>query len=152
MAEDADAALDYLVNTRHIPLSRIIPYGQTLAVSLAENLTVAHPGLAAIILENPDLTAAQRQFDAASTRLLPMHLLVRDRFDPRQPLPALTLPKFLIAGGPGGPPALFFSPLDFYKAAPFPKRTVSLPTIRSETQFTEALNSFLEEYVTATKH
>jgi pimeloyl-ACP methyl ester carboxylesterase len=98
MAQDTAAALDYLTATRHIPAHSIIPFGEGLAAALAASLAAQHPELPAVILSNPVPDPAAIAAAARPTRLIPVRLLFRNRFDIATPLSTLTTPKLLIAG------------------------------------------------------
>ncbi len=128
MAEDAAAALDYLVNTRHISAVTIIPYGVGLGASLAGRLAQAHPELPALIIDNPNLAAADALERDPRARFLPMHLLLNNRFDLVRPLATFIRPRLLITGGPGdSDPSRDHANAAFFASLPSPKLTVELP-------------------------
>lgn len=91
--EDAEAALAYLTNTRHIPVSSIILVGRDLGANLAIETASAHPDLAGVILEQPlDLPTAAI-FNDPRARLVPARLLVRDRWDTDSAASNLLIPS-----------------------------------------------------------
>ncbi len=95
MNQDADAALAYLADTRHLPAHSMIIYGTGLGAPVAVSTAARHPETAALILENigPDtltLFAADTR-----TRILPVRLLTSDRFDPTETLKTLQTPQAL---------------------------------------------------------
>ncbi len=101
MMQDAQAALDYLVTTRHMPARDIIPMGSGLgASSLPLQLAHDHPGLPAVILDHPDPNPAATAVAARPSSLIPVRLLFGNRFAIAAPLTSLKTPKLLIAGGP----------------------------------------------------
>jgi pimeloyl-ACP methyl ester carboxylesterase len=161
MAEDAAAALDYLVGTRHIAASGIIPYGQGLGAALAARLAVAHPELPAVIVENPDPDAYRRATHDSRAGLLPMSLLLQERFDIAAALDAVRQPKLLLADSPYTPvpPARIATNQALFRAVPDPKFIVTFDNavsggmpyyaIDSEHDYVRAVTRFLDEYVAA---
>ncbi len=148
MTEDTAAALDYLVNTRHLAVQSIVPYGVGLGASLAASLVKAHADLPALIVDDPDLGAATRELEERRASLLPMRLLIRDRFDVAPTLAALKTPKLVIArdaatSSPqnGGAQEQFFSTLSD------PKRFVRLTLSDATTAYLAAVSGFLHDYV-----
>ena len=128
MTEDSTAALDYLTDTRHLASSAIVPYGVGLGAPLAASLAVSHPGLPALILDNPDADAAARVLQDNRSRLMPVRLLIRDRFDLATPLQQFRGPKLLLVGGPGEThPELDARTGTFFRSLADPKYIVTLP-------------------------
>jgi uncharacterized protein len=91
--EDAESALQYLTGTRHIAATSIILDGKTLGADLALELAAAHPELAGVVLESPLEAPMNAIFDDPRARLVPAHLLVRDRFDATHAAAALKVPS-----------------------------------------------------------
>ena len=148
MTEDTAAALDYLVNTRHIPPATIVPYGLGLGAALATDLANAHPELPALIVDQPDPEAYARIATDAQSRLLPMHLLLRDRFDIHSALAASHKPKLLLADSAFGAPAPHLSAIhQLFIQAPDPKLTVFFQHTGSEEDYLAAIHRFLDEYI-----
>ena len=129
MTEDANAALDYLTGTRHLAPAAILPYGVGLGAALAASLTVSHPELPALVLDNPDPDAAVRVLEDNRSRFMPVRLLIRDRFDLASPLQQFRGPKLLLIGGPGDlRPNLDARTGGFFRSLPDPKYIVTLPS------------------------
>lgn len=148
MTEDAAAALDYLINTRHIAPATIVPYGVGLGAALAAALMKAHPELPAVILDNPDPDAGSRPLRESRSRLIPMKLLLQDHFDLRGPLAALHRPKLLITGGDASKSAEQMAVTQrLFESAPDPKMSVSLPAGDHNAAFDAYLTRFLDEYL-----
>jgi pimeloyl-ACP methyl ester carboxylesterase len=150
MEEDAAVALDYLLYTRHIPAGRIVPYGVGLGGVLAADLAAAHPELPAVVIDQPRPDAYYQMVDAQQSRLLPMHLLVRDRFDIGAALAGVHQPKLLLGRdsdvrSPAGVPSV----AEVLRNAPGPKTTVSATAFKPLTgdQYLSALHRFLDESV-----
>jgi len=149
MAEDASAALDYLVNTRHIPNQQVAAYGEGLGCSLAAHLASSQR-LPAIIIDNPDPDAYTRAISGNKSRLLPMHLIVRERFDIRTALMSSTLPQLLFANSPlpGGGDRTATNQAMF-RAVSGAKMTVTFGPGDSGAAYIQSVTRFLDEYVPA---
>jgi hypothetical protein len=145
MTEDAAAALQYLLNTRHLNASAIIPYGQGLGTVFAAKLASSQPQIPALILDNPDPNIYDRIANESRGGLLPMRLLMRDRFDLAAALTgAATKPKLLIAADSSTRVA---ETQAFFRTLPTPKLTVTLPP-NSDAAYLESIARFLDEYLT----
>jgi len=79
--EDAGWALDYLTETRHIDPHTIVAWGSGLGANLALEFAAAHRDLAGVVVDSPLNNPTQPIFRDARARLVPAHLLVRDRYD-----------------------------------------------------------------------
>ena len=79
--EDGEQALEYLTTTRHIAADTIILDGKNLGANLALELAAAHPEFAGVVLESPLDSPMNAIFNDPRAKLVPAHLLVRDRFD-----------------------------------------------------------------------
>ncbi|MGA3048853.1 MAG: alpha/beta hydrolase [Terracidiphilus sp.] len=91
--EDAEQALEYLTETRHIAADTIILDGKNLGANLALEIAAAHPELAGVVLESPLDAPVDAIFRDPRARLVPAHLLVRDRFDAVRAAVALKVPS-----------------------------------------------------------
>jgi pimeloyl-ACP methyl ester carboxylesterase len=132
MTEDTAAALDYLVNTRHIAASTIVPYGVGVAAALAASLANSHPDLPALIIDNPDPGAAARPAADSRSRFVPVSLLIQDHFDIGS-LRSNPHPKLLITGGPADTaPERDKTNAAFFASLPSPKFTVDIQYYKSD--------------------
>ena len=148
MLEDANAALDYLVNTRHLPAASIVPYGQGLGAVLAARLSAQHSELPAFILDMPDPGAFDRATSTGKARLLPMRQLVQEHFDLAAALAGSTKPKLLFADSPFSSEAASLRANEaFFRTVPNPKITVAFDHIGSDQAFVAALTRFVDEYL-----
>ena len=156
MAEDTAAALDYLVNTRHIPAVQIVPYGVGLGAVLAANLAAAHAEISAVILDNPDSLAFTRAITGRKSSFLPMRMLMQEHFDIATPLKTLKTPKLLLADGPQGfDKNRVATNQALFKSAPDPKMAVTFNNdfpndvylSDSARAYVQAVDRFLDEYV-----
>jgi len=99
--EDAEWALNYLTATRHTTAGSIIVEGSGLGANLALEIGAAHAELAGVVLESPLATPTDAIFKDPRSRLVPAHLLVRDRFDADQAAAALRIPSLWLMAPPG---------------------------------------------------
>lgn len=148
MAEDASAALDYLIATQHVPATSIVPMGNGLGASLAVQLAHNHRELPAVLLDNPDPDPTATATAARPSRFIPVRLLFGSRFAIADPLASLTTPKLLIAGGSSTSSPPTASLADLFHRAPDPKYTVTLPPTGSDAALQDALHRFLDQYAT----
>lgn len=153
MQEDAAAALDYLLNTRHIAAARLIPYGQGLGTVMAATLANAHPELPALIVDTPDPDAFSRVTSTGEARFLPMRLLVQEHFDIARLLASTHQPKLLLTQdpmlAPSGAPK---KNQELFRSTPDPKMVVTLSTGDPQSAYLGVLSRFLDEYIPTGKH
>jgi pimeloyl-ACP methyl ester carboxylesterase len=79
--QDAESALIYLTATRHVSAGTIVLDGKDLGANLAVEIAAAHPELAGVVVESPLEAPMQAIFNDPRARMVPAHLLVRDRWD-----------------------------------------------------------------------
>jgi len=108
--EDADWALKYLTATRHVPAGAIILDGRDLGANLAIEVAAAHPDLAGVVLESPLESPVNAIFNDPRARLIPAHLLVRDRFNADQAGNPLLIPSLWLVAEPESSKPAFQSP------------------------------------------
>lgn len=148
MAEDTAAAFDYLVNTRHLAGSKIIPYGQGLGAVLAVQLADAHAEVPGVIIDTPDPEAFHDATDAGRARLLPMRLLVQEHFDLAAALRSCKAPKLLLADSPFGiNDARRVVNQAFFETIPGPKMTKSFAHPGADDEYIQAVHRFLDGYL-----
>jgi dienelactone hydrolase len=106
--EDAESAIEYLRDTRHIPTSSLILTGQGLGANLALEMAAAHPEIAGVVLDNPLDRPTDAIFNDSRARLVPAHALVRDRWDLIHPATTLRVSSLWFYRTPasGQPPAI----------------------------------------------
>jgi pimeloyl-ACP methyl ester carboxylesterase len=148
MTEDAEAALDYLEETRHLAAGTIVADGAGLGAALAAQMAERHPDLPAVILESPqpDVFAMARQDPRGG--LVPLSLLFHERFD-LSGLSKLRTPKLILSAGPSPVAPLPSQPAidSLARAAAAPSLTVHLTRPVSSGAYAEALNRFFDEYL-----
>jgi len=93
LREDAKAAIDYLVATRHVPAHSILLYGQGLGANLALEVAAENAELGGVILDAPMDEPMQAIFDDPRAKLVPAHLLVRDRWDVEKAAAQVLIPS-----------------------------------------------------------
>ncbi|HUD12438.1 MAG TPA: alpha/beta fold hydrolase [Terracidiphilus sp.] len=104
--QDAEWALEYLTATRHVPAGAIVVEGSALGANLALEIAAARPELAGVVLESPLASPVDAIFRDPRSRLVPAHLLVRDRFDADQAATALRIPSLWLLAPSGAKGAL----------------------------------------------
>ena len=150
MREDASAALNYLTGTRHIPEKQIVPCGEGLGAVLAAGMVNSYPTLAAVILDDPDPGAYLRVTSTTRSRLMPMGLLMQQRFDLASPLSKLTRPSLLLADGPfGSDPERVRTNQALFRSAPEPRMIVTFSDNHSAGAYVQSIIRFLDEYVSS---
>ena len=148
MAEDAAAALDYLITTRHLPEMTILPMGTGLGASIAVHLASVNSEIPGIILDNPDPDPAATAAAARPSRIIPVRLLYGNRFAITERLATITTPKLLIAADPlASAPASASRVEDLYRRAADTKYIVTLPSTATDAAFTDAFHHFLSQYL-----
>ncbi len=123
LAADARAALAYLVSRPDVDRSRIVYFGESLGAAVAVRLAVEQRP-AALILRSPftSMTDVGRQHYP----LLPVRLLLRDRFASIDIASRITAPVLVIAGSRDTIVPIEQSRL-LYAAIASPKTMVELP-------------------------
>jgi len=153
MSEDASAALRYLLETRHLNASQIIPYGQGLGAVFAAKIAASEPQIPALIIDNPDPFIYTRVASENRARFLPMTVLIRDRFDLAAALSGSAKPKLLLANSPdsSSSPDRAAANQEFFRTVPTPKFTVTFPP-HAGNAYVESINRFLDQYLPAGAH
>jgi hypothetical protein len=145
---DADAALKYLVETRHIDPKTIISFGQSLGTAVAAHLA-AKSEVGGVLLEAP-FPSASRVARQIYWFLPGVSLLVRGQFDTRARLKDIHVPMLIVQCKQD--PVL---PVEFgqevYDAAQEPKEFLKLDSycheeasIIAPERYRQALERFLE--------
>jgi len=144
--EDAEAALQYLTGTRHVPATSIILIGRYLGANLALEIAAAHPDLAGVILEQPDEHPIANIFNDPRARLVPAHLLVSDRWDTNSAASNLLIPSLWFYWAPAEMTALEGEAPQSYRSVPARKTIVWLgKSLDDEQQFRSSLSAFLDQ-------
>jgi fermentation-respiration switch protein FrsA (DUF1100 family) len=96
LATDARAARTYLAGRTDVDQSRIVYFGESLGTAVAVELAVEHPP-AALVLRSPFTSMAD--VGRHHYPLLPVRLLLRDRFATIERIQRFRAPLLVIAGG-----------------------------------------------------
>lgn len=139
----ADAMYDWLTDMKHIPGERIILYGKSLGGGVATDLATRRPHRALILAKTftsvPDV--AQRHF-----WFLPVHWLVRNRFDNRAKIGRCPRPVAIAAGDCDELMPLWMGER-LYEAATAPKRYFLLRGCSHNGMFPPAFLPELAEFL-----
>jgi hypothetical protein len=135
MTEDANAAWSYLTDARHIDAKSIVIYGSGVGASLAAELAARHNS-AGVVLDGPSEAARQIVSRDSRSKVLPLWLLLNQRFDPTDALQDSTLRK-LFLDRDGTKPRTE----QLYRAAAFPKEYFEL----KQSGYESTLRRFFDE-------
>jgi uncharacterized protein len=125
LAADARGALDHLVGRPEVDPDRVVYFGESLGAAVALRLATERPP-AALVLRSPFASLAE--VGQLHYPLVPVSLLLRDRFEAAAAAARLTAPLLVVAGGRDRiVPAAHSRRL--FAAAPEPKRLVVLPGV-----------------------
>ncbi len=102
MREDAESAIVYLTDTRHIAASSIVLVGKDLGANLALEVAAAHPDFAGVVLESPLENPVSAIFNDSRAHIVPARALVRDRWDASAPAQNLLIPSLWFYRTPAG--------------------------------------------------
>jgi fermentation-respiration switch protein FrsA (DUF1100 family) len=150
--EDAERAWKYLVSERNIAPASIAIYGHSLGGAVAVNLARNHPEAGALITDCTLTSIAERAAGMSFTALLPVRLILTERFDSISKIGSVRIPK-LILQGEADRMALPMMAHRLYDAAPEPKQIALIPGGGHEdsaevnpTAYFSALNGFLRKF------
>ena len=147
--EDADSALAYLTGTRHIPASAIVLVGRDLGANLALEVASAHADLAGVVLEAPLESPTAAIFNDARARLVPAHLLVRDRWQSPIAASNVLIPSLWFYWIPERSTELEQDKPEAYEKVPARKSLVWLTDSPDEPeQFMSALSRWIDQLPT----
>lgn len=150
MYEDAQVAWDYLKTRQPDAMKRYI-YGHSIGGAVAIDLAVRNPDAAGLIVESGFTSMSDLIKTGAFMRLLPVDLILTQRFDATAKIGALGMPLLMFHGAEDAivPPELGKR---LYATAPQPKTLVLIPggghsdnmTVGRE-QYWAAVRRFVEE-------
>jgi uncharacterized protein len=125
--EDARSAWSYLTQQRQIPPKQIYIFGVSLGGAVAIELARQQPDAAALIVVS-SFTSMQDQISSLGFGIFPLDLLLTQRFESLQKLPAVRVPLLLAHGSADRyvPP---WMGQKLYDAAAQPKRLLLFPGI-----------------------
>jgi fermentation-respiration switch protein FrsA (DUF1100 family) len=150
--EDAQRAWQYLVEERRIPAADIAIYGHSLGGAVAVELAGKHPEAGALITESTFTSVADEADGSSLYTLLPIRLILTERFDSASKIASIHLPKLIIHGLADTmiPPRMAQR---LYDAAPDPKQLALIPgghhddsAVVNGPAYFAALHTFLRRY------
>lgn len=123
---DAQTAWNYLTQVRQIPPEKIFIYGHSLGGAIAIQLASQTPQAAGLIVESSftSMTAVIRR--TAAYNIFPIELILTQKFDSIDRVPALKMPVLFIHGGQDDDVPTDMSAA-LYQAAPNPKFLYIVP-------------------------
>jgi uncharacterized protein len=95
---DAEIAWNYLIETRQIPADRIIIYGYSLGGAIAIELATRHPEAASLVVQGSFTSMSAMVATSPWSKLLPMQLLLTQKFDSISKVKSLQVPVLYIHG------------------------------------------------------
>lgn len=147
--EDAERAWTYLVSERRMSAATIAIYGHSLGSAVAVDLAGKHPEAGALIVEGVLLSIADLANEMSVGRVLPVRLILTERFDAISKIGSVRIPKLILEGGADRP----LRAQRFFDAARDPKQLAIIPGGGHEdsaemnpTAYFGALDSFLLRY------
>ena len=141
MREDAEAAWSFLVQEQHVSEEDVIPYGAGVGAALALRLAIDHKATAAMVLDGPRYDVVESVKADPRVRLLPVELLLHDRFPLEPELSLVKVPKLIVTHAASeGPETL---------RAADPKMTVAMPRFEAE-EMAHTVQRFLDTYAPPT--
>jgi uncharacterized protein len=145
--QDADAAWNYLTDTRHLDSRSIVLFGDGLGATIAAETAVRHASASGLVLEDPAPAGLALIQADPRTKLLPVRLLFHDRFDLDAKLRGLKMPKLILSTG-SHPDSNHRSQAAF-QAAVEPKEYFEIAAAGSSAQglpgYLESLRRFLDQ-------
>ncbi|MBD2461720.1 alpha/beta hydrolase [Oscillatoria sp. FACHB-1407] len=124
--EDAAIAWNYLTQERQIPPQQILLYGHSLGGAIATQLAIQQPDAAGLIVQCSFTSIREMTNRMPPYRLLPIDLVLTQRFDSIHKVPRLQMPVLFIHGiADTEVPADMSQSL--FDAAPEPKRLWLVP-------------------------
>lgn len=95
MNADANAAWSYLTDRRNLDSANIVVYGDGVGASIAVELAALHAP-AGVVLDAPNEPAWKIIKSDGRAKMLPLWLLLNERFDPANTLKSLSVPKLFL--------------------------------------------------------
>ena len=149
--EDAERAWTYLVSERRIAPATIVIYGHSLGGVVAIDLASKHPEAGALITESTLTSIADLADGMDAGRLLPVRLILTERFDALSRIRAVHVPTLILQGEADTQHLLMGQRL--YDAANEPKQRAVIPggghgdsAETNPTAYFAALNGFLSQH------
>lgn len=136
---DAIAGWTYLTDTRHIPASHIVVFGDGIGAVFAVRLATRFAP-AGLLLQDPPPPARQIFARDARARIVPLRLLQNEFLDPAPDLTRIHAPLLFLERATGDAART----RDLFRAASMPKQIYDLRSA-SDASYSAALRRFLDE-------
>jgi len=124
--EDAEAAWQYLTDTKKIEPQKIITYGHSLGGAIAIELATQHPEMAGLITEGTFTSIKNMAKHSYPLDIFPLNLLITQRFDSINKIESLQVPLLMLHGTADEVIPLSMAK-ELYATAPQPKQLVIIP-------------------------
>jgi uncharacterized protein len=145
---DAEAAWNYLTQTRKIPPKQITIYGYSIGGAVAIDLASKHPEARALITQSTFTSMKDMAGRNPYFRLFPLEIILTQRFNSIEKVRSLKMPAFFIHGSEDDlvPPAMSQA---LYDATPKTKQLLFIPGAKhNDAEFTiehlEAIRKFVD--------
>ena len=129
--EDAAAAWQYLIRIQQIKPENIFVYGHSLGGAIAIELASQQPDMAGLIVEGTFTSIKDMAGLNSLFKLLPLNLIVRQRFDSLSKIASLQMPLLMFHGTDDEIIPLQMAKQLFEKASQ-PKKLVFIPQARHD--------------------
>jgi uncharacterized protein len=96
--EDAQAAWNYLTQTQKVAPDRVIIYGHSIGGAVAIDLAARHPEAAGLVVQSSFTSMRDMTKRFGLDWLLPVELLLKQRFESEQKMQSITMPVLVITG------------------------------------------------------
>jgi uncharacterized protein len=96
--EDTEAAWNYLTQTRQIEPEKIVFYGHSLGGAIAIDLAKRHPDAGSLIVQSSFTSMYEMALQRPYNRLLPLNLLLHERYNSIEKVETLKVPVLYIHG------------------------------------------------------
>lgn len=96
--EDAEAAWDYLTQSLHMASDEVVVFGHSLGGAIAIQLATQHPDMSGLIVEGSFTSILDMSNRTKNYSLLPIDLLLTQRFSSLDKVGELTMPVLYVHG------------------------------------------------------
>jgi hypothetical protein len=146
--EDAQAAWVYLTRDRQVPAKQIFIYGHSVGGAVAIDLATKHPEAGALIVQSSFTSLRDMTKRFGLFWVLPIDLILRQRFDSLQKIKSLRMPLLIIHGtaDPQIPAAMGQA---LYDAAPDPKQILIIPKAGHDNNMSDQYYQVVKQFIAA---